>query len=248
MKLFYKQTYEIICFVYSRLLTVIENSFIKTNLKSKLSLEKDGFLKITSKNKLNISNQRFDFVLNDSEKSFYSNKYQKRIILSHENLNSIIKLIFDEQFCNFLTTQTGFKYSIDYFGAYQNFSIPKEDINKPWYANHYHFDKPNSNNTLKVFIPLSDTGMNDGPLELIDINKKKQYLIGDLGVVFLCKLNILLHKAGIPQNGNKTNLIMMQLNPSSNWYLNTNLYQRQFNKEPKFTSLTNKFVKRLRLK
>ena len=248
MNFFYKQIYEFICLVYSRVLTVFENYFIKINFKSKLSLEKDGFLKITSKSKLNISNQRFDFVLNDSEKSFYSNKYQKIIILSQENLNSIIKLIFDEQFCNFLTKQTGFKYSIDYFSAYQNFSIPKEDISRPWYANHYHLDKPNSRNTLKVFIPMSDIGMNDGPLELIDINKKKQYLIGDLGVVFLCKLNICLHKAGIPQNGNKTNLIMIQLNPSSKWYLNANLYQRQFKKETKFTSLTNKFVKRLLLK
>ena len=62
--------------------------------------------------------------------------------------------------------------SIDYFGAFQNFSIPKEHVNKPWYANHYHFDKPNSKNMLKVFIPMADIGMNDGPLELIDINKK----------------------------------------------------------------------------
>jgi hypothetical protein len=247
MKFFYIQIYEIICLVYSRVLTIFENSLIKRNFKSKLSLEKAGFLKITSKSNLNISNKRFDFVLNDSEMSFYSNRYQKRFILSQENLNSTIKLIFDEQFCNFLTSQTGFKYSIDYFGAYQNFSIPKEHINKPWYANQYHFDKPNSKNMLKVFIPMAEIGMNDGPLELIDINKKKQYLVGDLGVIFLCKLNICLHKAGIPQNGNKTNLIMIQLNPSRKWHLNANLYQRQFKKEPKFTTLTNKFVKRLLL-
>ena len=138
--------------------------------------------------------------------------------------------------------------SIDYFGAFQNFSIPKEHVNKPWYANHYHFDKPNSKNMLKVFIPMEEICMNDGPLELIDINKKKQYLVGGLGVIFLCKLNICLHKAGIPQNGNKTSLIMIQLNPSRKWQLNANLYQRQFKKEPKFTTLTNKFVKRLLLK
>ena len=247
MKFFYKQIFEIICFVYSRILTVFENLLIKRNLKSKLSLEKDGFLKITSKSNLNISNQRFDFVLNDSEMSFYSNKYQKKFILSQANLNSIINLIFDEQFCNFLTSQTGFKYSIDFFGAYQNFSIPKEHINKPWYANHYHFDKPNSKNMLKVFIPMEEIGMNDGPLELIDINQTKQYLVGDLGDIFLCKLNICPHKAGVPQEGNKTNLIMIQLNPSRKWHLNTNLYQRQFKREPKFTSLTNKFVRRMLL-
>ena len=247
MNLFSKVVYEIICLFYSRVITFFEDSFLRRNFKSKLNLDKDGFLKITSKSKLNISKIRFDFVLNDNEMSFYSNKYQKKIILSQENLNSIIKLIFDGQFCEFLTLQTGFKYSVDFFGAYQNLHIPKKYIDKPWYANHYHLDKPNSANMLKVFIPLTKIGMNDGPLELIDINQRKQYLVGDLGDIFLCKLNVCPHKAGVPKDGNKTNMIMIQLNPSRRWYLNENLYQRQFKKEPKFTGLTNKFVRRVRL-
>ncbi len=247
MKFFLKLIYEIICFLYSRVLTVFENSFLRRKLKSNPTLEKDGFLKITSKSKLNISKQRFDFVLTYNEMSFYSNKYQKKIILSQDNLSSIIKLIFDGQFCNFLTSQTGFKYSIDFFGAYQNFNIPKEHRDKPWYANHYHLDKPNSKNMLKVFIPMSGIGINDGPLELIDINQRKQYLVGDLGDIFLCKLNVCPHKAGIPEHGNKTNLIMIQLNPSRKWHLSENLYQRQFKREPKFTTFTNKFVKRMLL-
>ena len=97
---------------------------------------------------------------------------------------------------------------------------------------------------LKIFIPMSEIGMNDGPLELIDIKQKIRYLVGDLGDIFLCKLNVCPHKAGVPKDGNKTNLIMMQLNPSRKWFLNTNLYQRQFKREPKFTTLTNKFVRR----
>ncbi len=247
MNLFSKVVYEIICLFYSRVITFFEDSFLRRNFKSKLNLDKDGFLKITSKSKLNISELRFDIVLHDNEKSFYSNKYQKKIILSQKKLNSIIKLIFDAQFRNFLTSQTGFKYSIDFFGAYQNFHIPKKHIEKPWYANHYHLDKPNSKNMLKIFIPMSEIGMNDGPLELIDINQTKQYLVGDLGDIFLCKLNICPHKAGVPQNGNKTSLIMMQLNPSRKWHLNENIYQRQFKKEPKFTNLTNRFARRIQL-
>ena len=245
MKFFFKVIYGIICVIYSRVFTLFENSFLRGNFKSKLSLEKDGFLKISSESKLNISKRKFDFVLYENEMSFYSNKYQKKIILSQENLNSTIRLIFDGQFCHFLTSQTGFKYSVDYFGAYQNFPIPKREIHKSWYANQYHLDKPNSRNMLKIFIPMSNIGMSDGPLELIDIKKTKQYLVGDLGVIFLCKLNICPHKAGVPQNGNKTNLIMIQLNPSRKWRFNAKLYQRQFKKEPKFTTLTNKFVKRM---
>ena len=247
MKIFFKIIYEIICLVYSKVVTFFENCFLRRKYKSKHSLDKNGFLKITSKSKLNISELRFDIVLHDNEKSFYSNKYQKKIILSQKKLNSIIKLIFDAQFRNFLTSQTGFKYSVDFFGAYQNFHIPKKHIEKPWYANHYHLDKPNSKNMLKIFIPMSEIGMNDGPLELIDINQTKQYLVGDLGDIFLCKLNICPHKAGVPQNGNKTSLIMMQLNPSRKWYLNENIYQRQFKKEPKFTNLTNRFARRIQL-
>ena len=74
-------------------MTFFENSFLRKNVKSKRTLEKDGFLKITSKSKLNISNHRFDFILNNNEMSFYSNKYQKKFILSKANLNSIIERI-----------------------------------------------------------------------------------------------------------------------------------------------------------
>ena len=84
-------------------------------------------------------------------------------------------MIFDGQFCNFLTSQTGFKYSIDFL-CLSEFSIPTKHIDKPWYANHYHLDKP-CKNMLKVFIPMSNIGLNDGPLELIDNNQAKQYLI-----------------------------------------------------------------------
>ena len=79
MKFFFKVIYEIICLVYSRLCTVIENYFLRKNFKSKHALEKDGFFKITKKSKLNISKRKFNFVLNDNEMSFYSNKYQKKL-------------------------------------------------------------------------------------------------------------------------------------------------------------------------
>ena len=230
----------------------------KDILKIKSTLDEDGFLKIPNSSDLSISKKRFDFILNENYKSFYSNKYQKKIILSKESLNSVIELIFDRQFCDFLSSQTGFKYTIDFFGAYQNFSIPEEEKDKPWYANHYHLDKPNSRNMLKIFIPMSNIGINDGPLELLGLNETKQflmkridiestekfYLMGGLGDIFLCKLNLCLHKATIPKYPATTNLIMIQLNPSSGWFVNSNLYKRQFKKEPKFTSLVNKFTQR----
>ena len=255
MNLIYKKIYSIICRIYSEIFSFLENLFFKSNLKFKSTLEEDGFLKITKISDLSISKKKFDFILNENYKSFYSNKYQKKIILSKESLTSLIQFIFDRQFCDFLTSQTGFKYTIDFFGAYQNFSITEEEIDKPWYANHYHLDKPNSRNMLKIFIPMSKIGINDGPLELLSVketkhyllkrknikNTEKIYLLGGLGDIFLCKLNLCLHRATIPKYAATTNLIMIQLNPSSCWYINSSLYKRQFKKEPKFTSLVNKF-------
>ena len=87
MKIFFKIIYEIICLVYSKVVTFFENCFLRRKYKSKHSLDKNGFLKITSKSKLNISELRFDIVLHDNEKSFYSNNYQKKIILSQKKLN-----------------------------------------------------------------------------------------------------------------------------------------------------------------
>ena len=257
-----KRIYTIICRVYSEIFTLLENLFFRSDLKTKCSLNEDGFLKITRDSKLNISKKKFDFILNKPYKSFYSNKYQKKIILSRESLNSVIKEIFDKQFCNFLTSQTGFKYSIDFFSAYQNFPILGNDKGQSWYANQYHLDKPNSKNMLKIFIPMSEIGIKDGPLELLNINQTKQnllnllsidyaekhYFVCSLGDLFLCKLNLCLHKASIPKHDSKTNLIMIQLNPSSRWYLNSNLYKRQFKKEPKFNALANKFLNRIPIK
>ena len=76
-----------------------------------------------------------------------------------KNLSNICirntQYINDKQFCNFLSSQTGFKYSVDFFGAYENFPIPKSERNQSWYANQYHLDKPNSKNMLKIFLPIS---------------------------------------------------------------------------------------------
>ena len=262
MKFYLKRIFSITCLIYSRVIEILENNFLRRNFKTRGILDKDGFLKINKNSELNLSKQNFDFILNNNQESFYSNKYHKRYVLSRENLISVIRLIFDKQFCDFLTSQTGFKYSIDFFCAYQNFAVSDEEKEQPWFANHYHLDKPYSKNMLKVFIPMSEIKMSDGPLELLDINQtrqylsnkkkiedsKKSYLVGGIGDVFLCKLNVCLHKARIPLHGHTTNLIMIQLNPSRKWNLSENIYQRQFKLEPKFTSLRNKFVRRMVLR
>ena len=50
---------------------------------------------------------------------------------------------------------------------------------------------------LKLFVPMSEIGMYDESLELIDISQQIQYLVGVLGDIFLCKLNVCPHKVGV---------------------------------------------------
>ncbi len=253
----YKIIYQFICLIYSNLVTIYEELLLRKNFKEKNLLNIDGFLKLNKNWSANVSKKICKFVFSESNESFFANKYHKRIILSKDALNLTIKMIFNRQFCDYLTSTTGFKYTIDYFGAYQNFSIPEEDIDKAWYANNYHLDKPNSKNMLKIFLPMSDISIKDGPLELLTINNtkkylkklripnsKKVYLVGSLGEMFICKLNLCLHKAGVPNWNKSTKLVMLQLNPSRSWCVNSKIFNRQYHREPKFTSFINNFDKK----
>tara|TARA_Y100000739_G_C20551232_1_gene438334 strand:- start:67 stop:864 length:798 start_codon:yes stop_codon:yes gene_type:complete len=256
MKNLYKAAYSYFCFLYALSISILEEIFFKKPINKKEPLEKLGYLKIDKSNKLNISTKKFDFVLSQNKSNSFGNKYQKIIPLSKDDLNYVIGMIFDTQFCDFLTSQTGFKYNIDFFSAYQNFSIPISLRDKAWYANHYHLDKPYSRNMLKIFIPMSQITLDEGPLEILNLkntknifkkkesihNSHKDYLVGDLGDIFLCKLNLCLHKAGIPKEGKTTNLIMIQLNPSHKWSYSPLIYERQFKMEPKFTNVINTLI------
>ena len=256
MKFISKEIYAIFCKFYSNLATFIENKFLKGEYLSENHLEDFGYIKIYKSSKLNNSVNKLGSIFSNNLQKIDINEYHKRLILNKKDLTDVLSIIFNKEFCEFITLQTGFKYIVDYLGAYQNLPIPQNKKNQAWYANHYHLDKPNSKNMLKIFLPISEIGIEDGPLELIDLNQTKNYylsnkcvdnfekifLLGGLGDIFLSKLNICLHRAGIPKTGRKTSLIMIQLNPSDNWYLNDRIYERQFKKEPKFTSFINLFV------
>jgi len=262
MNIFSKFLYVNLCDLYSTFVALFENFFLKKSSPQNINFEKIGYLKIDDSLKLNILRNKFDFILTQKERDSFGGKYQKITPLSEGHLKKIIRKIFDKQFRDFLTSQTGFKYTIDYFGAYQNFHIPVEFRDRAWYANHYHLDKPFSKNMLKVFIPLAQIGINDGPLELFDISSTKKilqnkefiqfsdkhFLVGNLGEFFVCKLNLCLHRAGVPEKGHSTNLIMMQLNPSNEWSINSLIFERQFKMEPKFTSLMNVMMLRRTIK
>ena len=240
--------YKLICFIYSTISFYIENIFLKKYKIKKASLENEGIKKLRiNPNKIK---------LGEVQKEIKVNKYHIRRIYSDEDIFIFLDNLFDKDFRNMIRNHTGFNYSIDYFGAYKNFPIVASDKNNGYYANHYHFDKPYSKNFLKIFLPLDSISSSDGPLVIIKKKEsekikagkkifslaKKYYFTGEIGDVLLCKLNLCLHRAGIPKIGNFTHLIMLQLNPSLNWQISKDLYKRQFKIEPKFTGIKNLFT------
>ena len=241
--------YKLICSFYSIITYIIENSIFKRGKDYSNKLELEGIKKFKSKN--------INLKLDKLEKEIKINNYHFRSIYPDKEIYIFLEKLFDKNFRNRIKKLTGFNYSVDFFGAYKNFPIISSQSNKGFYANHYHFDKPYSKNLLKVFIPLDRININDGPLEIIkrresklikegkiNVNfAEKYYFIGDIDEILLCKANLCFHKAGIPQQGNHTHLLMLQLNPSINWQMSKDLYKRQFKTEPKFTALTNLFSK-----
>ena len=244
--------YKFICELYSYIIYIIENLTIKKTIVSN-KFATTGIQKLTfNKEKLN---------LDKVDKIIKTNQYHSRSIYKKKDIYIFLKEIFDEELRKKISNLTGFNYSIDYFGVYKNFPILLYDRKKGYFANHYHIDKPYSRNLLKVFIPLSRIRKVDGPLELINIldsldikkNKKdissteKYFFTGDKGDLLVCKPNLCLHKAGIPDEGNSTHLIMLQLNPFKTWRVSNDLYKRQYKIEPKFTSILNVFSRHTNL-
>ena len=182
-------------------------------------------------------------------------------------------LFFTYEFRNYISSITGFNYSIDYIIMYDREFIERSNRDKSilnlWYSYKWHFDKPNSNNTLKIIYPINITSKH-GPLTVLDAMQskniceskissldKKGYKFKGLGDrlygFFPAKC---LHKDGIPMHGKTATQIMFQLNPSKYWSINCKINQRKPNlnnklkiwtNEPKFTFLTSLFDNRIRL-
>jgi len=220
------------------------------------------FFELFKKKKINSVNQNNEFLKNGFckikiqeplanyfafEKIQQINKYMDKFILSDEHISRIIKYLFlDLKLSKTISDLTGFNYSIDYFIAYRTHPISHEDINKGWYANHWHKDKPFTKNTLKIIIPLKNIeNINHGGMEILTIENSKIFqktktdvesykMIANLDEVLLFNPNLCLHKAGEIKGNYIREQIMFQLNPNINWCYNKNIKTKQFKIEPKF--------------
>ena len=251
-----KKIYNFICNVYCKFFTFIENIFFFKNIKKKKnsSLSQKGF---------EIIDLNFKFLPKNFEKIINVNDYMTKEVVKDYDISLLIESIFrDLNLKDIITSKTGFEYSIDYLISYTTHTISGQDQEKEIYANHWHTDKPFSENTLKIIIPLNFINRYNGGIQILNIeqtkNFKKNNLIHEDEKNFImeskpnCLLlflpNQCLHKAGIPKINEGRKQLMLQLNPSHKWLVNRNLYKKQFFREPKFPFFNYLFDKKKLLK
>ena len=226
---------------YSALSSKFEIIFFKKNkFESNLILNGYDFYQ----NKINLDFGKYNFI------KVEINKYLTKYIFKENDLKDIVNSIFiKNSISNLITAETGFEYSIDFITAYETKNISEDDLNHKWYANHWHKDKPFSKNTLKIILPLEDISENHGGIEI----KKKEnetisYKMISNKTDFLAFFpNRCFHKAGNPEYKFVRKQLMIQLNPSTKWKLNSKVFLRQKNIEPKFPLFKYIFDKKIDL-
>tara|TARA_A100001388_G_scaffold182021_1_gene136359 strand:- start:30817 stop:31569 length:753 start_codon:yes stop_codon:yes gene_type:complete len=243
--MFLKNIYRIVCFLYRNISTFLQ---IYIFPKSKKKIFNRNFVYFSYKEKNDLFRVNLDEFIYEKK-----NDFQSIFIFDENKIKFFIKKILNKNFRDFITNKTGFVYSIDYFSFYRNFHIPNNQM-RSVYANFFHLDKPYSKNMLKIIVPISVTSFREGPL----IIKKSKPLVlknqepnqDDLfsflsnkkeNIIYAFHPSKCFHKASVPIKDKFCTQIMMQLNPSDKWKINSKIFDKQDKQEPKFPELINIF-------
>ena len=198
------------------------------------------------------------------EKEIKNSPYYTLKIIESKIISEFLKYIFIElKLKEIIQNSTGMRYSVDFFTYYITEHVPHAIQNTALYANQWHRDLAFTKNTLKIFILPKLVTKQDGPLNWLDRSKTKQVLetgfdrdivlptsfqdlnvnqfTGKAGSMCLVRPKICLHKAGIPEFGHSRQQIMIQLNPCRHWKTRSDLYEKQFTREPSMPFLKNIF-------
>ena len=251
-----KKIYILICTLYNKIFTGIEKFFLfKKSKKIFLSsLSKKGFETIKFEN---------NFSLKEPESLVTVNSYMTKQIIKDDDILKYIDLLFQKfDLKKIITDRTGYEYSIDFIISYTTYKIPNSESVKEIYANHWHNDKPFSENTLKIIIPLNYPNTYNGGIQILDLDQTKKFknkninlndekyfnMKSELFNILLFLPNTCYHKAGNPEINEGRKQLMIQLNPATRWTINNNLYKKQFKTEPKFPFFSYLFDKKILLK
>jgi hypothetical protein len=225
--------FELFSKIYCIIFTQYENIFFKKKVE-RSKFQNLGYIKLN-----NLLKDPINY-LDCTELKV--NKYLKKIIFTEEKILQMLPEIFlKTNLKNYITNMTGYNYSIDYLIAYETNPILEKDRYQGWYANKLHRDKPFSENTLKLIIPLENINNENGPMKIFDIklsknislidnfNQKNLFkFIGSNKDIFIFKPNTCFHVAGIPSKNKFRRQMMIQLNPAKNW-----VYNNKINKNKK---------------
>ena len=243
--------YKYICKIYQKIATIYEKVYLKKKSEN-TDFKRLGYFIYKTKENYKIS----DIKILQTESRNCLNIFT----LDELEIRNLIKKIFDSKFRGYITKITGYEYSIDYFIYYERKHIPNEDRNvqtlKQAYSYRWHYDKPYSENMLKIIIPINILDCEEA-LSIIDKQKSKLviknnslidekeilYFTSDNGKIYGFNPNTCWHRDGIPNIGKTSLQIMFQLNPSSFWSINHNIFKRNttinkkvgiWTSEPKF--------------
>ena len=247
--------YNTICALYSLFCSAIE-IFLKNKVSNKSKLIKNGYLSMRLKDH---SIEKIGFAQKKKV-----NKYMEKFLLSKSQIKKIINLIFiKNNIAKKISSMTGLNYSVDYIISYRTHPIKKKDLQKGWYANHWHYDKPFSKNTLKIILPIKKINKRShGGIECLNkknsnfffknkfISREKgdYQMISDTNKLLIIYPNLCLHRAGrIKEKNYQRDQIMIQLNPSRNWQVNKNIKNKQLLSEPKFPFFSYFFDRQINL-
>ena len=263
---FIKKSYAFFCKLYQISTTIYENNLLRISTP-KSSFNKKAIFKIKLNDSINLEKEeKFKLVI--------INQFLNIRILTPKQVDSLIKQIFTKTIRKKISEITGFNFSIDFVIFYERKYIPinKRDVPtlKQSYSYRWHFDKPNSSNMLKIFLPL-DINNESGPLEIINkfdsskikdfkeiIDSKKRYLLkGKRNKLFGFYPTLCFHKDGIPKEKVSANQIMFQLNPNKDWVINSRVFKTYskinnrigiWTTEPKFPHISYLFNRRISFK
>ena len=175
--------YETLCLIYKNLFSIIENFFLRDKKNNK-SYELFNYKFF--------DDVKFRIITYDNFEKIKINKYLNKIIFPRDDIkNLIIDIFHKEKIAEKITEITGFNYKIDFFTAYETYQIQQNDLDKGWYANHYHQDKPYSSNMMKLIFSFKDITKDDGPMEIkffdkVDNKEKKlPWFTGDSKKTFV---------------------------------------------------------------
>ena len=259
------RSYAFICKVYQLITTIYENQFLKIKTPEKQFINQANFKLLINEDIISekIRNAKVTKV----------NDFLNIRLLNNNQINDLIRSIFTKTLRAKITDITGFNFSIDFLIFYERKYIPNKKRNIPTlnqaYSYRWHFDKPNSSNMLKIFVPI-DVENDSGPLEVInkkDSKKiklikgfhksfKKVFFKGKGNIMYGFYPTLCCHRDGIPNKNVCANQIMFQLNPYKNWVINKRIFSKKNNfknkigiwtTEPKFPHISYMFNDRFSL-